>query len=181
MRSATVGDTVWAFIDSLETRTSPSNEGGWTHYDASAKPTAWHIDTFLGCQNHSWWCGIIDSSWIYDSNRAGYDNDWIQYLQNKFPTNVIPPGTPVKLSFRHHFDAEPGYDYGYVEVNDLDWAVHVSIRNANQAGRHAVAADLNRVGVGAGRLGYAANLEWDAKRYLKFEKWITTYRFCGTI
>ena len=120
MRSATVGDTVWAFIDSLETRTSPSNEGGWTHYDASAKPTAWHIDTFLGCQNHSWWCGIIDSSWIYDSNRAGYDNDWIQYLQNKFPTNVIPPGTPVKLSFRHHFDAEPGYDYGYVEVNDLD-------------------------------------------------------------
>jgi hypothetical protein len=120
MRSATVGDTVWVFVDSLETRTSPNNEGGWTHYDASAKPTAWHIDTVLGCQNHSWWCGMVDSSWVFDSNRAGYDNDWIQALTNKFPTAAIPPGTHVTLSFRHHFDAEPGYDFGTVEVNDLD-------------------------------------------------------------
>src|SRR6185503_4613782 len=74
--SATVGDTTWLFIDSLQTRTSPNNEGGWTHYDASAKVTAWHIDTFLACQNHSWWCGRVDSSWTYDTNRAGYENDW---------------------------------------------------------------------------------------------------------
>jgi flagellar hook capping protein FlgD len=120
MRSATAGDTVWVFVDSLETRTSPNNEGGWTHYDASAKPTAWHIDTVLGCQNHSWWCGMVDSSWTFDSNRAGYDNDWVQELTNKFPTAAIPPGTHVTLSFRHHFDAEPNYDYGTVEVNDLD-------------------------------------------------------------
>lgn len=119
MRTATVGETVWVFVDSLETRTSPNNEGGWTHYDASAKPTAWHIDTFLGCQNHSWWCGLVDSSWIFDSNRAGYDNDWTQFLENKFPTASIPPGTPVTLSFKHHFDAEPGYDFGTVEFDDL--------------------------------------------------------------
>ncbi len=118
MRTATVGDTVWSFVDSLETRTSPSNEGGFTHYDASAKPTAWHIDSFLACQNHSWWCGLIDSTWIYDSNRAGYDNDWNQHLGNRFPTSSIPAGTPVTLSIRHHFDAEPNYDYGIIEVND---------------------------------------------------------------
>jgi len=117
-RSATVGDTVWQFVDSLETETSPNNEGGWTHYDASAKPTAWHIDTFLGCQGHSWWCGRIDSTWVFDSNRAGYDNDWTQYLTNSFPTTNITPGTHVFLSFRHYLNAEPNYDFGHIEVND---------------------------------------------------------------
>jgi len=120
LRTATVGETVWVFVDSLETRTSPNNEGGWTHYDASAKPTAWHIDTVLGCQNHSWWCGMVDSTWTYDSNRAGYDNDWIQDLRNSFPTSGIAPGTPVTLSFKSHFDAEPNYDYGFVEIYDPD-------------------------------------------------------------
>jgi hypothetical protein len=119
MRTSAVGETVWVFIDSLETHTSPNNEGGWTHYDDSAKPTAWHIDTFLGCQNHSWWCGMVDSSWTFDSNRAGYDNDWTQYLQNSFPSSSVPSGNTATLSFRHHFDAEPLYDFGYVEVNDL--------------------------------------------------------------
>jgi hypothetical protein len=120
MRSATVGDTVWQFVDSLETLTSPNQEGGWTHYDASAKITAWHIDTVLGCQNHSWWCGRVDSTWTFDSNRAGYENDWKQYLVHSFPTTSIPAGTPVTLSFRHHFDAEPSYDFGHIEVNDPD-------------------------------------------------------------
>ncbi len=120
LRSAQVGDTVWQFIDSLETLTSPGSEGGWTHYDASAKITAWHIDTFLGCQGNSWWCGRIDSSWVFDTNRAGYENDWKQYLTNKFPTTSIPPGTPVTLSFKHYFNAEPSYDFGYVEVFDRD-------------------------------------------------------------
>jgi len=119
LRTATVGETVWVFVDSMETRTSPNNEGGWTHYDASFKPTAWHIDTVLGCQNHSWWCGMVDSTWTFDSNRAGYDNDWIQTLQNSFPTAGIPPGTPVTLGFRHHFNAEPQYDFGYIEVFDF--------------------------------------------------------------
>jgi len=117
-RSATVGDTVWQFVDSLETRSSPNNEAPWTHYDASAKPTAWHIDTFLGCQSHSWWCGRIDSTWVFDSNRAGYDNDWKQYLTNSFPTTNITPGTHVFLSFRHYLNAEPNYDFGHIEVND---------------------------------------------------------------
>jgi flagellar hook capping protein FlgD len=122
LRSATVGDTIWQFMDSLETESSPSNEGGWTHYDASGKITAWHIDTFLGCQGHSWWCGRIDSTWVFDNNRAGYENDWKQYLTNSFPTANIPTGTHATLSFRHYFNAEPNYDYGTVEVNDPDQA-----------------------------------------------------------
>jgi hypothetical protein len=32
---------------------------------------------------------------------------------------LVPPGTPVTLSFKHHFDAEPAYDFGYVEIGDL--------------------------------------------------------------
>ena len=120
IRSVTVGDTIWQFMDSLETETSPNNEGGWTHYDASGKITAWHIDTFLACQGHAWWCGRIDSTWIYDSNRAGYENDWNQYLTNSFPTTSIAPGTHVTLSFRHYLNAEPNFDFGHVEVNDPD-------------------------------------------------------------
>ncbi len=117
-RAAAVGETVWVFVDSLETRTSPNNEGGWTHYDASEKPTAWHIDPLLSCQGNSWWCGIVDSSWIYDTNRAGYDNDWVQYLSNSIPIATLSAGTAVSLGFKHHFDAEPGYDFGTVEVLD---------------------------------------------------------------
>src|SRR5258708_32428724 len=68
------GDTIWIYQDSLETRSSPSNEGGYTHVDASFQPAAWHIDTIYGCQGHSFWCGRVDSTWVQDVNRYGYDN-----------------------------------------------------------------------------------------------------------
>src|SRR5467141_1206774 len=57
------GDTVWIYRDSLETRSSPGNEGGFTHQDGSFQPTAWHIDTIYGCEGHAFWCGRVDSSW----------------------------------------------------------------------------------------------------------------------
>jgi len=49
-RAPATGETLYVFRDSLETRSSPSNEGGWTHYDQSLKPTAWHVDSLLSCQ-----------------------------------------------------------------------------------------------------------------------------------
>lgn len=121
-RAAAVGETVYVYNTTLESLSSPSSEGGWTHKDLSLKPTAWHIDSLLACagQGKQWWCGIVDSSWIFDSNRAGYDNDWTQYLENAVDLTGIPLGQVVTLGFRHKFDAEPDYDYGYVEVLDLD-------------------------------------------------------------
>jgi hypothetical protein len=125
-RVAAAGDTSYIYSTNLENLSSPSNEGGWTHKDLSAKPTAWHIDSLLTCpgQGKAWWCGLVDSTWIYDPNRAGYDNDWTQFLENSVNLDGIPLTTPVTLGFRHYFNAEPGYDYGYVEVLDLDqsWA-----------------------------------------------------------
>lgn len=112
-------EEVVVFQDSLNALTI-DNQGDWTHVDNSGRPTAWHIDTFLGCQGHSWWCGRIDSSWIYDSNRAGYENSWTQYLQNGVWLDSIPKNSTVKVSFRHRFNAEPGYDFGTFEVFDLD-------------------------------------------------------------
>jgi len=112
------GDTVWVFRDSLETRSSPSNEGGWTHQDASFQPAAWHIDTVYGCEGHSFWCGRIDSSWVNDANRRGYDNSWTQMLSNY--VNLLSAASPVKISFRHQLEAESGFDYGTLEVLDLD-------------------------------------------------------------
>lgn len=91
---------------------------GWTHYDASGGPTAWHIDTFNGCGSNAWWCGVIDSSWVNDPNRAGYDNSWLQYLSNSVPLDSLPAGKNLVLSFRSRFNAEPNYDWGSVDVLD---------------------------------------------------------------
>ena len=106
------------FQDSLD-GLSIDDQGGWTHYDNSGGPTAWHIDTFQACTGHAWWCGMVDSTWIYDSNRAGYDNSWTQILGNSVNLNGVAPGTVVTLSFDYRIKAEPGYDYGYVRVSDL--------------------------------------------------------------
>ena len=46
-------EEVLVFQDSLNALTI-GNEGNWTHVDNSARPTAWHIDTFYGCQNNAW-------------------------------------------------------------------------------------------------------------------------------
>jgi hypothetical protein len=94
-------EEILIFEDSLNAL-SISNQGNWTHQDNSAKPTAWHLDTFYGCQNTAWWAGRIDSTWTFDSNRAGYDNNWIQYLQNGAWLDSLPVGQQAKLGFRHH-------------------------------------------------------------------------------
>jgi len=117
-RAPAIGETVYVFRDSMETYTSPANEGKWTHYDNSAKPTAWHVDSLINCQGAAWWCGFVDSTWIFDTNRAGYDNDWVQILSNSVDLSGAPGN--VTLGFKHKFNAEPDYDYGYVEIFDPD-------------------------------------------------------------
>lgn len=119
-RAPAVGETVYIFNDNMESHSSPDNEGGWTHTDLSQKPTAWHVDSLLNCQGAAWWCGLVDSSWIFDSNRAGYDNSWTQNLSNAVDLSGVSAGTQVTIGFRHKFNAEPTYDFGYVEVFDLD-------------------------------------------------------------
>ena len=119
-RAPAAGETVYVFSDSLQSRTSPNNEGGWTHYDQSIKPTAWHRDSVLTCMGAAWWCGFVDSAWIFDTNRAGYDNDWVQILQNSVDLTGVSAGATVTIGFRHKFNAEPAYDYGFVEVLDPD-------------------------------------------------------------
>lgn len=129
---------VYVFQDSLDGRPL-DDEGGWTHFDNSAGPTAWHIDTFKACNGHAWWCGRVDSTWIYDSNRAGYDNSWTQYLQNSVNTFGVATGTPVTLTVHYYMNVEQGFDYGDVEYDDLDdlWLplVHLTgIHPANGVG-----------------------------------------------
>ena len=115
-------EEVYVFNDSLDGRPL-DDEGGWSHYDNSAGPTAWHIDTFQACNNHAWWCGLVDSTWTGDSNRAGYDNNWEQYLQHDAGTadsNVVTPGSIVTLTCKYKINVESGYDYGAFEYDDLD-------------------------------------------------------------
>lgn len=115
----TAGDTVWVFRDSLETLTSPSQEGGWTHVDASAQPAVWHIDALYACQGHAFWCGRVDSSWVNDPNRLGYDNSWTQDLQNYVDfTGAVSPYT---LGFKYQMDIESGLDFGRIEVFDPEY------------------------------------------------------------
>lgn len=112
-------EEVIVFEDSLEDL-SIENQAGWTHVDNSARPTAWHIDSLLACQGRAWWCGRVDSSWIYDSNRAGYENSWTHYLQNAVWLDSIPTNAITRIKFRHRFSAENNYDHGRVEFLDLD-------------------------------------------------------------
>lgn len=108
---------VYVFVDSLDGRPL-DDDAGWDHIDNSEQPTAWHIDSVLACQGKAWWCGRVDSSWIYDTNRAGYGNSWSNYLQNQVRVDSIPLSTPIRISFNQHFDAEPNYDYGVLSVFD---------------------------------------------------------------
>lgn len=111
-------EEVYVFQDSLD-GLSLDDEGGWTHFDNSAGPTAWHIDTFQACDNHAWWCGVVDSSWVYDTNRRGYGNSWTQILGNMVDLTGVTSGTTVILSFQYRMNSELNYDRGTVEVGDL--------------------------------------------------------------
>jgi hypothetical protein len=112
-------EEVVVFEDSLDGRPL-DDEAGWTHQDASGEPTAWHIDSLLTCsQGKVWWCGKVDSSWVNDSNRAGYGNSWTHYLENSVRLDTIPAGTTARLSFRHKMNVEKAFDIGTVEVLDL--------------------------------------------------------------
>jgi len=112
------GDTVWIYQDSLETRSSPGNEGGYTHQDASFQPTAWHIDTIYGCQGHAFWCGRVDSSWVLDANRYGYDNNWTQTLTNF--VSLTGAASPVRIGFKQQMNIEQGFDFAMLQINDPD-------------------------------------------------------------
>ena len=113
-------EEVVVFEDSLDGRPL-DDEAGWTHYDDSGDATAWHIDSVLTCsQGKVWWCGRVDSSWVNDSNRAGYGNSWTHYLENSVRLDTIPPGTSARLSFRHKMNIEKTFDIGVVEVLDLN-------------------------------------------------------------
>lgn len=111
-------EEVYVFQDSLDGRPL-DDEGGWDHYDASEGVTAWHRDTVLSCAGTSWWAGMVDSSWTGDPNRAGYQNNWDQFLENYVNLSGLPSGTPVTITVKHRFDAEPQYDFGYFQINDL--------------------------------------------------------------
>jgi FlgD Ig-like domain len=112
-------EEVYVFQDSLD-GLSLDDEGGWTHYDNSGGPPAWHIDTFQAWSGHAWWCGRVDSTWIYDSNRAGYDNSWTQMLQNKAIMVGRTAGSPVKLTFSYRINVEKDFDRGIVQIEDID-------------------------------------------------------------
>ncbi len=111
-------EEVVVFSDSLEGHPL-DDENGWTHSDASGDPAAWHLDSLLACQGKAWWCGRVDSTWVFDSNRAGYANSWTHYLENSVRLDTIPAGTVARLGFKHYFNAEKDYDYGLVQVLDL--------------------------------------------------------------
>ena len=118
---ATAADTIPVYSDNLEALSSPNNEGGWTHLDVSGDPTGWNISNLYACGSNAFWCGRVDSSWTGDPNRRGYENNWVQVLQNFADLAGAP--SPYTISFKHRMNVEAGFDFGYVEVMDDsgDW------------------------------------------------------------
>src|SRR5207302_30111 len=91
------------------------------------------------------------------------------YVATAIESTGVPPARrgllrrPVDL--RRDGGAELGQQVGgaveVVERDHLDGAVHVAVRDADQAGGDAVTAQLHDVGVGAGGAGGAADLHGD--------------------
>ena len=123
-RSGPPVEEVYVFVDSLDGRPL-DDDAGWDHVDRSEQPTAWHIDSLLACEGKAWWCGVVDSSWIYDSNRAGYDNNWVYDLVNLVDISAVPANQTLRLNFRQRLSVEPYYDQALVEVLDPteDWTL----------------------------------------------------------
>jgi hypothetical protein len=114
LRHYSSADTIIVFNHDLETFVSPGNEGGWTHVDQSAQPTAWNIASLYGCGSNVFWCGLVDSSWTGDPNRRGYANSWEQILGNF--ANLSGAPSPYTISFKVRMNVEAQFDRGYVEV-----------------------------------------------------------------
>jgi len=86
-------------------------------YEDYPTDKCWHLDTYNAYSGYSWWCGQNNPNWAVP---PGYSNYWDQYLIHEFDlTSAIGS---VTLSFRHKYDTENLYDYGYLEVSDNDGA-----------------------------------------------------------
>lgn len=112
-------DTLTVYHADFEGLVSPNNEGGWTHVDKSGIPTAWHIAPTVACQGNALWAGLIDSSWTGDPDRHGYDNNWEQTATNY--VDLTGAVSPAKIGFKHRMNLETGYDFGRLQVLDLDY------------------------------------------------------------
>ena len=139
-------DIVW--YDDMEGDVSE-----WYSEDLTASiAPEFHIDTYLAFddpardEDHSWWCGRIDSEF---AGGDGYGNSWDQRLElppvhlgssvveemnwgaikalyrdgpddggdEEVPTASRPAISPV-LTYRYRYDSEVGYDHTYVQVQN---------------------------------------------------------------
>jgi len=74
----------------------------------------WHLDTYNAYSGYSWWCGVMENpNWAAP---PGYSNYWEQYLIHEF--NLSSATGNVTLFFKHKYDMERNYDFGYLEVSD---------------------------------------------------------------
>ncbi|HEU4723729.1 MAG TPA: hypothetical protein VFU59_00385, partial [Candidatus Eisenbacteria bacterium] len=86
---------------------------GWGLVNFRAgQPNAWHTVTggSHACVGTSWWMGQTGLA-----HGDGYDNNWVQALVTNVPINVAGT-TGNKLTFKMKFQAEYGYDWGWVLI-----------------------------------------------------------------
>lgn len=81
---------------------------GWTalDVDATRRPTEifWHLD------GGDWFLATTDPCFVDPG--PGYGNSWAQLLEKTYTL----PSAPVSLDLYHQYNAEPGFDFCYVEV-----------------------------------------------------------------
>lgn len=86
---------------------------GWGVINNRAgQPNAWHLVTggSHACVGTSWWMGA--TGFLHGD---GYDNNWVQSLVTNVPINLAGT-TTNKLTFKTKFQAEFGYDWGWVLI-----------------------------------------------------------------
>lgn len=97
------------FFTDLEGSTS-----GWGTVDfRQGQPNAWNrVSGVHSCVGQAWWCGQTVLA-----HGDGYDNNWVQTLKTNTPINLAGSSGNV-LTFKHRFQAEYGFDWGWVMVHD---------------------------------------------------------------
>lgn len=100
-------------------------------YENYPTKKCWHLDTYNAYSGYSWWCGVLDDpNW---ATPPGYTDYWEQYLTHAF--DLTGATGNVTLSFRHKYDMERNFDFGYVEVSNNNGATWTTFKTyTNNAG-----------------------------------------------
>jgi len=99
-----------------------SSWDGWTCVDYSQKvDTIWHIDTYFAVNgSFSYWCGENYPSCDGGDPVGGYGNSYEEFLDYWAEVGNPNVAATLNIAANINYDNEPGYDFLYLQYEDID-------------------------------------------------------------